>query len=113
MRYLSFWTLLLLTSPLVFAQTSLNTGDLAFTVKNLDDSGVPSFGFMTMVNLSSGTVIKFTDHGWDGSTFFNISEGELTLTLSTSVDAGGQILVNKENGKAFLMNGTTQVGTVV
>jgi hypothetical protein len=54
---------------IVFSQTTLTAGDIVVLGFNADEA-YPNqrWAFMTMVNLSAGTVINFTDNGYDGST---------------------------------------------
>jgi len=59
--------------PALAAGTVLAPGDIAFTgyITNGDPD---SFSFITLVPLSAGTEIYFTDNGWTGSNFFGITE---------------------------------------
>ena len=51
----------------VFAQTTLNEGDIIIVAINGDADGLTygrGFSFMPLVNLEEGTIINFTDYGW-------------------------------------------------
>lgn len=78
------------------AQTTLNPGDVVITGYNF--SGSPNntsgdnFSFLILVDIESGTEIKFTDNGWrcpDNS--FYSTEGHMKFTATTDVPKGTQI----------------------
>ncbi|MEZ4800160.1 MAG: hypothetical protein R2809_10375 [Flavobacteriales bacterium] len=72
------------------AQTTLSPGDLVVIAYNFDNSD--QFVFVPLVDLESGTVIKFTDNGWNG-TSLTTSEGTYTWTASAPVAKGTKISV--------------------
>jgi len=69
----------------VFSQTVLTPGDIAVIGFNGDDPDV--IKFVNLVNIASGTQVKFTDNGWSG-TALTTAEGTDTWTASTSFPAG-------------------------
>lgn len=62
------------------AQTSLSSGDLIFTGYNSD--GNDSFSIILLKDIAPGTVIRFTDNGWDG-TALQTGETEIVYTNTT------------------------------
>ena len=83
--------LALFTSIASFAQTTLTVGDIAIIGFNTDDPD--QFLFVSLVDLSIGTQIKFTDNGWNG-TALTTNEGTFTWTAATAVNKGTVISVN-------------------
>jgi hypothetical protein len=81
------------------AGTVLAPGDIAFT-GYITNGNPDSFSFITLVPLSAGTEIYFTDTGWTGSNFFEVTEikadGErLTrLTVNNPITPGTLIRSN-------------------
>ena len=51
------------------------------------------FGFVALVDLPAGTVVGFTDHGWQSSGSFRSNEDVYSYTASGSVSAGTVIEV--------------------
>lgn len=76
--------LLVLSTFASQGQTTLSTGDIAFTGYNSD--GNDSFSFILLTNISSGTVIRFTDDGWTGSAFTG-SESIISWTSGSAMSA--------------------------
>lgn len=76
------------------SQTVLSAGDLALSTINAD--GNDDFSFILFVEIASGTIIKFTDDGWDTNTnaFSTASEGIITWTASGTVAAGTEVRIN-------------------
>ncbi len=70
----------------IHAQTTLNPGDLVIVTANQD--GADNFDFIPLVDLQAGTVIKFTDNGYNASNALTSSEGTITWTASTAVSKG-------------------------
>jgi len=85
--------------PLFAAGTVLAPGDIAFT-GYMTDGNPDSFSFITLVPLGAGTEIYFTDTGWTGTNFFDVTEtnadGEkLTrLTVNNPITPGTIIRSN-------------------
>jgi hypothetical protein len=93
-------------------QTTLSTGDIVILAFKGTGSGVDGFSFMPLVNLTSGTVIHFTDYGWNSTTseFHMGEEGNpsgggsmITYTAPTAITAGTIITQDAANigGSAF------------
>lgn len=70
------------------AQTTLTVGDVAIIGFNYDNPD--QFLFVNLVDLASGTQIKFTDNGWNG-TALTTTEGTDTWTAATSYTKGSVI----------------------
>ncbi|MFK7807664.1 MAG: T9SS type A sorting domain-containing protein [Saprospiraceae bacterium] len=87
------------------AQTTLSLGDIAFVAYN-SDSSVPSgtgndqFGFVCLVDISSSTVINFTDQGWFNAGGFRSdpSENTITVTFSSALTCGSQVYIDADGG---------------
>lgn len=109
--------LLLLSSGLtrLQAQTTLATGDISIIGFNMYLYCRGGFSFVTWVNLSAGTVIKFTDNGFNSANSAlssgNLRDKEQTLTwTTTSAIAAGTIINIEGNGSTAAYVPTT--GTV-
>jgi hypothetical protein len=63
----------------------LNPGDLAFIGFNTD--GNDDFAIALMADAASGTVVRFNDNEWQGSSF-NSGEGSASWTLTQTLLAG-------------------------
>ena len=96
MKTTTFLNLFLLffsiTSSAVYAQTTLSAGDVAFLGYNTDANGTEdhSFSWITLEDLSAGTVIYFTEEGWNanGNTWYGSSEGHYSWTATGATPAG-------------------------
>jgi hypothetical protein len=84
---------------------SQNAGDIAFIAYNGD--GNDDFAFVVLSEISSGTVIYFTDNEWTGSAFNNTDEGRVEWTATATVDAGTVVVITDVNGSE-----STNVGIV-
>ena len=49
-----------------FGQTTLKAGDIAVVMQNLDANPM-TWAWVPLVDISSGTIIYFTDNGWQGA----------------------------------------------
>jgi endonuclease I len=76
---------LTLCPSICLAQTALTAGDIAIIGYNMDDPDAVKF--VPLVDLSAGTVIKFTDNAWTG-TALKTNEGTYTYTASAVVPKG-------------------------
>jgi len=82
-----------------WSQTTLNPNDVAITSFNAD--GNDEFSFVLLKNITAGTVIYFTENGWDDDangggvapTWGNINEGTLTWTSTSAMSSGTEIQV--------------------
>ncbi|MDJ0598379.1 MAG: hypothetical protein QNJ37_06020 [Crocosphaera sp.] len=68
------------------AGTILLPGDIAIIGFNFDNPD--EFAFVTLVDITAGTEIKFTDNGWQAAGSFRATEGTFTWTASTDIAAG-------------------------
>ncbi|MCB0636771.1 MAG: hypothetical protein KDC54_09155, partial [Lewinella sp.] len=100
-RWLALAVGLLIGTSGLTAQT-LNPGDSAFTGYHSDDDD--DFSFITLTNIVSGTVIKFTDNGWISGSLY-INEGTITATFTQDVDCGTEIYVDFQGGGTGLRVG--------
>lgn len=74
------------------AQTTLVAGDIAFTGYNAD--GADSFSFLLLKDITSGTIINFTDNGWISSTSsLRNGEGTCIWTAQTDLPTGTEVLI--------------------
>jgi Secretion system C-terminal sorting domain len=82
------------------AQTTLAAGDIAFTGYTSAGTGVDSFSFVLLINISSGTVISFTDNCWNGSALLAV-EQTVIWTSGTAMAMGNQVTISgPSNGAA-------------
>jgi VCBS repeat-containing protein/autotransporter-associated beta strand protein len=87
------------------AGTTLSAGDIAVLGMN-SDSVYPNqtWAFVPLVDLSSGTVIQFTDLGVDSSLSGNqfyintANEGTMTWTVPSTITAGTTLIVTNNSG---------------
>lgn len=74
------------------SRTNLQAGDIAIFAMNTKTRGTTnhdSFAFVTLVDVPTGTRIKFTDNGWKSSTAsFRSGEGVITWQATNCVPAG-------------------------
>jgi hypothetical protein len=87
---LAFLVLLICSSSLK-SQTTLITGDIAFTGYNADTPD--QFTFVIFSDVTVGTEITFTDNGWFAAGGFRSGEGMATLTFTSAATAGTEIKV--------------------
>lgn len=93
---------------LVEGQTALSAGDIAITGYNqhthdLNGNGERrngEFSFVLLTDITSGTIIKFTDRGWTGSQFTSGSNGEegvLSWVATENMNCGSQIVITLDH----------------
>ncbi|MCB0584616.1 MAG: lamin tail domain-containing protein [Phaeodactylibacter sp.] len=90
------------------ANAQLSPGDIAFV--GYDADGTDAVSFVALANISSGTVIKFTDNGWLASGSFRANEGTWILTFSSDVSCGTEVVVTAA-GATDLQGGAVGVVT--
>ncbi|MBL7977712.1 MAG: T9SS type A sorting domain-containing protein [Bacteroidetes Order II. Incertae sedis bacterium] len=96
---------LLSITPSLVAQTTLSAGQLVIVGFNMDDPD--QFSFVPLVDLASGTVIKFTDNGWIATTSsFRTGEGTITYTAPSAVTAGTVITFSSPAAAPFSSAGS-------
>ncbi|HLG39478.1 MAG TPA: hypothetical protein VI461_07410, partial [Chitinophagaceae bacterium] len=81
----------------IHAQTTLAPGDIAvigfnssFNLSGSAPVGAEEFAIVTLTDISSGTDIKITDHGWNGTTMLSgtIQDGILLWTTTAAIPKG-------------------------
>ncbi|MCB0635618.1 MAG: hypothetical protein KDC54_03320, partial [Lewinella sp.] len=106
---------LALTIGLLFGTSGLtaqvlNPGDIAFTGFHSDDPD--DFSFLLLAPVVDGTVIYFTDNGWQSGSLYT-NEGTITATFTQDVPCGTEIYVDIiPLGGTGLRVGFSTVGTV-
>ncbi len=93
----SFFIALFCAVNFGFGQTTLAAGDIAITGVNSD--GTDEFSFVLLKDIVSGTVINFTDNGWQNTGNFrrisgNLTEGILTWVATTDFSCGTEITIS-------------------
>ena len=97
-RFIVLCLWLLVAASYSHSQTVLSPGDLAMIGTNCDSPD--DFAFLLLLDVEAGTVIKFTDNGWQASGSFRTGEGILTFTAATNLNAG-TVMVYSENQLDF------------
>jgi len=96
------------------AQTTLVTGDIAFSGYIANDTGPDRFSFVLLKAISTTTVIRFTDFGWrTDTTSFNSGaalESEIVFTAGGNFPAGTEIVIT---GTSASLGGGGIAGTIV
>jgi hypothetical protein len=77
----------------------LTAGDIAITGYIANAAGTDAFSFVLLVNIPSGTVINFTDNGWNG-TALTATEQTCTWTSGSALVAGREITISGPSGSA-------------
>jgi len=91
-----------------FGQTTLSAGDIAIYGVNADNPD--DFGFVLLVAVDSGTVIRFTDSGWKSNHTFRGNEGAVKWTAPSALTAGTEITYQGNNSN-FTADNDATVGT--
>jgi len=78
----------------IIAQTTLSPGDLAITGFNSDNtlSSKDEISCVLLVDVDAGTLIKFTDNGYNSISGLRNTEGTLSWTTGTAISAGTELL---------------------
>lgn len=121
MKTTTFLNLFLLffsiTSSAVYAQTTLSAGDVAFLGYNTDANGTEdhSFSWITLEDLSAGTVIYFTEEGWNanGNTWYGSSEGHYSWTATGATPAGTIVYVYENGSTDVLISSSGSMSAVL
>ncbi|MEQ9288042.1 MAG: LamG-like jellyroll fold domain-containing protein [Cyclobacteriaceae bacterium] len=87
-------------------------GDLAFTMTNGDAAS--AFAVVALKTIPSGTVIHFTDKGYDVdvSDFFT-AEGIVSFTAGTTIFTGDQILIDPNGAGTATLKSGGSAGSIV
>ena len=80
-------------STTVKSQTTLVTGDIAFTGYHSGAVGTDAFSFVILVPTTTGTVINFTDNAWLNPGIFRSGEQTITWTSGSNLVAGTEITI--------------------
>lgn len=81
-------------TPLPAGATTLNAGDIAFSGYTSTTAG-DDFSFVLLRNIGPGTVINFTDNGWNSTTAaLQSSEQTITWTSNAAYPAGTEIIIS-------------------
>ncbi len=79
-----------------FGQTTLVAGDIAITGVNTFTRS--EFSFVLLAPITSGTVIYFTDNGWQTSGSFRTGEGIVQWTATTDLPCGTEVIIKDRRG---------------
>jgi VCBS repeat-containing protein len=88
------------------AAAAFAPGDVAFVGFNSD--GADNLALVALKALPAGTVLYFSDNEWNGTGFNDFNESTIALTLSSTVAAGGIIMLDNIGTAAAT---TSNVGT--
>jgi len=93
-----YFFIFLITTLVTFGQTTLSSGDLIVT--SLIADGNDRFEFIPLVDLSAGTVIYFTETGWNAATSSwrsdDLTEGVVQYTAPTAITRGTVISIEED-----------------
>ncbi|GEM_PF-1876120 len=103
-RFLTLLSIMLVISMGMRAQS--NPGDIAFIAFNGDVGD--NFAFVSLVPITTGTSIWFTDNEWNGTAFSDLNEGEFQWTATSDMPAGSVVIVSSTTGNSPVVN----VGTI-
>jgi hypothetical protein len=94
------------------AQTTLVAGDIAFSgyIGNGTAVGTDQFSFVLLRNISSGTIINFTENGWLSTNLLQTAEFTVTWTANSALVAGQEIRISGTT--PTLASGAGTPGTV-
>jgi len=79
------------------AQTTLSAGDIAIVGHNFTDPD--EFAFVCLVDISTNTIIRFTDSGWLSGGGFRNDEGGRQFTAASDYDAFDVIIYSGIGGE--------------
>ena len=99
--------MMLFSVSLLNAQ-SLSAGDLAIFGANTDNPD--DFAFVLLVDIPSGTEIRFTDSGWESDNTFRGYEGAVKYTAPSAISAG-TVITWVGNSANFVSDNDATVGT--
>ncbi|SHH63274.1 T9SS type A sorting domain-containing protein [Flavobacterium defluvii] len=91
------------------ANAQLSPGDIAFIGYNT--SPLDGFSFIVLKDIPSGTIVYFTERGWNGTTWVTGStEPHLQWTVPSLTPVGTIISVMETSADTFTITGTTGIG---
>ena len=85
-------------------QTTLAAGDIAILGINCDDPD--DFAFLMLKDITTGTIINFTDDGWFAAGGFRNTEGIIAYTSSGPVAAGNVITYSTSSSNFTTVSGS-------
>lgn len=86
-------------------QTTLSPGDIAIIRMN-EDTPSDGFSFVTLVPISVGTIIYFSEEGWYGNPSWNgNTESHLKYTATSSLSAGSVVHIDETSADVFSVTG--------
>ncbi|MBI9034716.1 MAG: T9SS type A sorting domain-containing protein [Bacteroidales bacterium] len=89
-HFISTAVIIALSIGCVNSQSTLTSGDIA--IYGVNTYNPDDFGFVLLVDISSGTEIHFTDNGWKSDNTFRGGEGTVTWTAPEDLNSGTIIL---------------------
>ena len=99
-NYLKLLKISLVMSVLSFvnlnAQTTLIAGDIAFTGYIGHGTGataIDDFSFVLLKDITTGTIINFTENGWLSTNVFRAGENTLVWTATSNLATGTEITI--------------------
>ncbi|RUA10274.1 MAG: hypothetical protein DSY83_18040, partial [Flavobacteriia bacterium] len=117
LNFILFLLFFSITPSILNAQTTLTAGDVAFLGYNTDPNGTEdhSFSWITLEDLAAGTVIYFTEEGWNsnGNTWYGSSEGHYSWTASTATPAGTIVYVYENGSTDVLISSVGSMSAVL
>lgn len=110
MKKVTYLTILLFINYMaVYTQTILSPSDIAITGVISDNPD--EFSFVLLTDVTTGTIINFTDAGWINTGGFWPFEGHITWTATSNLTCGTEIIVT-DNSPFSASTGTiTDSGT--
>lgn len=93
------------------AQTTLSAGDIAIVRMN-EDSPSDGFSFLTLVQISAGTIIYFTEEGWGNSAWCGTAESHLKYTAPGGGLTAGTVVHIDETTTADVFSITGGGGSI-
>ncbi len=91
MKHFYHTLLLSLFGTILFAQTTLGPGDIAFTLINMDGSNTDALAFVLLKDISPNTTIVITDDEYTGS--LTTGEGRLVITFTSAFSCGTEFFI--------------------
>lgn len=95
------------------AQAQLAAGDLAITSFNAIPTGTgDTFSFVCLTNITAGTVVNFTDYGYNGSSWLTgqAGDGIISWTAGSGLTTGTEVVM--VNNASYIAGTGTSAGTV-
>ncbi|MFY9242698.1 MAG: hypothetical protein WAO74_06695, partial [Polaribacter sp.] len=103
---IAFFMLLAISTS--FSMKAQTAGDIAFIALNAD--GNDDFAFVALADIPANTTIWFTDNEWDGDSFNDTGEGEVSWSHTSILPAGSIVVIaGNVGGTASLESGSGSV----